>query len=205
MQYRGQCVSLRTAGRFKQADQGERHFALLQVGAERFSDHLIISPQVQHVIGDLERDPNRVAVLAQRLHRVAVRTCMSRPEHAGNLAQFRSLPPNHLQISLLIEFEHVAVHQLPHLSLADPTSGLADPATGFGRIEGRRQTKALGKQVIAQQNAEVVTPLGVDGLDMTAKVRTVQDIVMDQCRCVYHLDNRPQYNVLLVDLADGRP
>ncbi len=46
----------------EQADQGERQFLLLQVGAQRFAGRLFLADEVEQIVGDLERHPHIAAI-----------------------------------------------------------------------------------------------------------------------------------------------
>src|SRR5436853_6728760 len=55
----------------QQVDQGQRHFALAQVAADRLADGLGVASEIKQVVDELKRNPEIEAVLAQRLFAVA--------------------------------------------------------------------------------------------------------------------------------------
>ena len=65
------------------------------------------------------------------------------------------------------------------------------------------QADGSGEQVVAQQNACLVVPAGVDRIEMPADDGLVQDVVVNQGGCVNQLHHRPQHEVLVPQWAAG--
>src|SRR5262249_37072050 len=84
----------------------------------------------------------------------------------------------------------------------DAVGRLADQPAGL-RVNGAGQVEGVGEQVVAQQDARLVAPAGVDGADVAADGGVVQNVVVHQGGGVDHLDDRPEGGVCGRDRPAG--
>jgi len=176
----------------QQIDQRQRQFPLLQIGAQRFAGSLLLTHQIEQVVGNLERQPHTAAIASQRLHDFRGRTAVQRSQVAAAGGQFRRFAIDNVEIVRLAQIEIAALKHLTQFALADTIGRRADEPAGADIVEGTGEVKGMGKQVIAEQNAGLHPPNRVDRCHTPAHLGAVEYIVVNECGRVDHLDHGTQ-------------
>ena len=161
-------AGLRGRGR-EQADHGEGQLLLFEVGPQTLSRGLLLAPEVEDVVGDLEGDSEVTSEPFESPNRRlrAPRVVSSQP--TGHSRQLGRLASDDREIVLFSQVEVATVIDLEHLPFADHVGGAADPAAGQRRLEGRGEVKGMCEQIVTQQNRRLVAPLGVDRYRVSAE------------------------------------
>ena len=107
----------------------------------------------------------------------------SQPAAAGR--QLGCFAVDHAEIILFAQPQVAALHALLQLTFADAIGRLADQAAGLG-IHGARQVEGVREEIVAEQDARLVVPAGVDRGHMPANQGAVQHVVVDERRGVDH-------------------
>ena len=99
---------------------------------------------------------------------------------------------------------HVAAGDgLAQLAVADDVGGPADRAAGVGALERAGEVEGVREQEVAQQDAGLVVPAGVDRVFVAADGGFVEHIVVDERRGVDHFDHGGERDVFVAQRTDG--
>ena len=188
----------------QQANQRQGGLLLHQIGAQRLAHNGLVAGEVQQVVGDLKGDAQVVAVAGQGFAdcRLGPRVVRAQPTTAGR--QRGRLAGDDLEIIGLGQIEVAAALDLPQLALAHVPGRLADDPAGKDVVQRTGHAHGPGEQVVAQENAGLVIPAGVDRVEMAADRGFVQDVVVDQRGGVDQLGDHRQGGVFGPDSATGR-
>ena len=108
----------------ERADHRQGHLALAEVVADVLSEPVVGAAVVEQVVGDLEGDAERVAIIAKRAGDLRLRPGDHRAGLGGRREERRGLAADHLQIDRLVGREIGRGGQLQHLALGDHRRGV---------------------------------------------------------------------------------
>ncbi len=192
--------ALRRIAALQRMQHGHRRFAFAQIAGDGLAQHFFRGRQVEHVIDDLEGHAEIASVLGQAmLIGVAGAGKNSAQLHADR-EQERRLAMN--QFEMLVERDGFAQpFDLQQLAfdhrLRQVDQGIEHLEISFldGDLEG------LHVEPVAGEHALGVAPLGVGRRTSAARLRFVDDVVVNQRRGVNDLDHGAQLDGALAGVV----
>jgi hypothetical protein len=165
----------------------ERVDALAQVLSRLLAEGLLAGRQVHDVVGELEGQTERLAVLLEHVQGLgrSVGQHPAQPARGGD--QRAGLPADDVEVVGLRLLDPPGGLDLADLAIAQrrdrPGQQRADVGPEVGRDLG-----GLGEQVIAGEDRDGVAPSGVRRPHRVSRVRLVDHVVVVQRRLVHELD-----------------
>ena len=180
------------AAALQRADHGQGDLALAQVVAQVLAELGGIALVVEHVVDDLERRAERLAVVGAMRLGLHVGSRQHGGQAAAGLEQLGGLGADHAQVGCLVERGVMHVHELQHLALRDHVGRVgqylhhAHLAGVDHHLEGARVEE------VAHQHAGGVAEHLVGGIAAAPQRRLVDHVVVQQRRGVDELDHGRQ-------------
>ena len=172
-------------------DHGQRGHALSEVASDLLAQVVLLPDEVEHVVGDLERQPHVRAERPERGDVPGVRVGQQGGALAAGRVQRRGLELDPLEILGLAGHALRRGH-LGQLAVAEREHRLRDHGDDLGLGQHGGQGVRLGEQVVADDESHVVVPDGVHGGHVPPDVGAVDDVVVDQGRRVHELERLGQ-------------
>ena len=156
----------------------------------------------KQVVGDLEGDAEVAAEGGEASHRLFVAAGVVGAQLAAAGAELGRLGFDDGEVVVFGEVHVAAGDGLSQLAVADDVGGPADRAAGVGALERAGEVEGVGEEEVAQQDAGLVVPAGVDGVFMAADGGFVEHVVVHERGGVDHLDDGGERDVLVAQGAD---
>ena len=103
---------------------------------------------------------------------------------------------------VLGSFEVLCRGKLHDLALGDDRSGGREDIQRVERADVDHHSESLAEQEVADQHARLVAPDHARRLPAATQVALVDDVVMQQRRCMHELDRRRELDVALAGIAE---
>ena len=183
------------------ADHRQGELALAEVVADVLARRGRIARIVEHVVGHLEGDPERVAIGAQRRDLRLGRARDHAPHLGRGGEQRRRLAAHDAQIDLFGRGEVLRRRQLQHLALGDGGRGIREDREHPGRARLGHELEGAGKEIVAHKHARLVVPEQVRRRTAAAGAAFVHHIVVQERRGMDELDRGGEADVMVAPIA----
>src|ERR1035441_5487055 len=130
-------------GQAQESDDRQRQLLLLEISAQALAGGPLFTPDIQHVVGDLECDAQVATVSIERRDGRLGSSSVPRTQPARDGGQCGRFSLDDRKVIVFIEVQVPAMVNLLHLTLANLVRRLTDPAAGAGFFERSRE---MGKE-----------------------------------------------------------
>ena len=199
-EHRADGLAVGPGAALQRVDDGQRRLALAQVAGHRLAQDVFGGGQVQHVVHDLEGQPQVAPILTQQRFGLLVGVGNRSAQLHGDAEQARRLAEDQVEVLLfvdqvaqLLHLQQLALHHL----LGQRDQQLQHSEVAFLQ----RGRERLHVEPVAGQHALGIAPCGVGRGPAAPRLRLVDDVVVHQRRGVQHLDDRTEADARVAGAA----
>jgi len=177
-------------------DQRQGRLALGQIVAEMFSRLGLRPGIIEHIIDELERRPQVHAIRRERLLDLGGPTAQEGTKTRGRFEELCRLEMNDLQIPRLIDIGIMAIHELQHFALGNDIGRIGKHLHDAQIADLHHHLEGAGIKKIPDKHAGRVAKQGIGRVPTAPQARLIDDVVMQQGRCMDKLDHGRQLMVM---------
>jgi hypothetical protein len=177
------------------ADHRQGQLPLAEVVADILAQHARHPAIIEHIVDDLERHADGIAIGEKRLHPLFGGIGDDAAHLGRGGKQRRRLAADHPRIDAFIGCQVMRRGQLQHLALGDGGGGVRQDAQHPQAAGFHHQLERPGKQIVPDQDRTRVVPQKIRRRPAAPGIAVVDHIVMQQRGGVDELHRRGQMDV----------
>ena len=200
---RVELTALGVGGVLHEIKNGEREFALNEIGAEGFAGFFFGAAEVETVVVDLIGGAEEFAVATHAVLDGDAGAAEPCGEFGGGREEGGRFHADDAEVFRDGETEVEAALGLEDFAGADLVGGAGDFAADVGAVEAGGEFEGVGEETIAEEDRECVAPAGGGGGGGAAHFGAVHDVVVDEGGEVDEFEDDAEFGVIGVWGAAG--
>ena len=179
----------------------ESELPLLKIRAQRFSGFILIAGKVEDVVVDLVSHTEFGAIGLERPNHCRTRLADEGAEFASGCEEGGRLHLDNAVVVRSAELEVVAALGLDDFSRTNLRGGIRDAAAYIAVAEICGKAKGVGKEAVAEQDRNGVSPFCIRRGLVAAEFRPVHDVIVNKGGDVDEFQNHSQIDVACGDFS----